>query len=90
MVPEDLEPYLTHAKKLSDRFSSQIVVKVGLEVDFIPGFEEATRQLLDQVGSELKDSVLSVHFLPGQGRMEMCRLFSRRFQGRLVRFLRKY
>ena len=67
MVLEDLEPYVTHAKKLSDRFSSRIVVSVGLEVDFIPGFEEATRQLLHQVGSELKDSLLSVHFLPGKG-----------------------
>ena len=67
MVPEDLESYLSHAKKLSDRFSSQIFLKVGLEVDFIPGFEDATRQLLQQVGSELADSVLSVHFLPGKG-----------------------
>ena len=31
MVTEDLEPYLSHAKKLNDHFSSQIVLKVGLE-----------------------------------------------------------
>jgi len=66
MVPQDLEPYLNHAKELSVRFSHQIVVKVGLEVDFIPGFEGEIRHLLDQAGSELRDSVLSVHFLPGK------------------------
>jgi histidinol-phosphatase (PHP family) len=66
MVPQDLELYLSQAKELSDRFSNRIVVKVGLEVDFIPGFEGEIRHLLNQVGSELKDSVLSVHFLQGK------------------------
>ena len=67
MPIQDLEPYLNLAKGLSDRFSDRIVVKVGLEVDFIPGFEEETRQLLNQAGPELKDSLLSIHFLPGKG-----------------------
>ena len=67
MASLELKPYLIRAKMLRDHFSSQITVNVGLEVDFIPGYEEATRQLLDEVGPELMDSVLSVHFLPGRG-----------------------
>jgi len=67
MAFQDLEPYLSRARVLSDQFSNQIVVKVGLEVDFIPGFEDEIRHLLGQVGPQLEDSVLSVHFLPGKG-----------------------
>jgi histidinol-phosphatase (PHP family) len=65
MASSDLELYLSQARALRDRFSSQIKVKIGLEVDFIPGFETELCKLLDLAGPELDDAVLSVHFLPG-------------------------
>ncbi|MFN8007865.1 MAG: histidinol-phosphatase HisJ [Terriglobia bacterium] len=67
MVAGDLEPYLRRANALKAQFSGKITIHVGLEVDFIPGYEETTRKLLDQVGPQLADSVLSVHFVPGRG-----------------------
>src|SRR3990172_8600137 len=66
MAVPDFERYLGQARALRDRFSDQIAVKIGLEVDYIPGFEEEIRRLLDQVGPELEDAVLSVHFLPSE------------------------
>ena len=67
MKPEDLGPYLEMARRLKLKYVSQIDVRVGLEVDYIPEFELETRHLLSQVGSELDDALLSVHFLRGDG-----------------------
>lgn len=63
----ELEPYLEHARKLKYRFAYQIEIRVGLEVDYVPGFEAETRKMLDKFGPDLEDSLLSVHFLPGVG-----------------------
>ena len=49
------------------KYASQIEIKVGLEVDYIPGFEAQTRQMLSEVGPDLEDAVMSVHFLEGKG-----------------------
>jgi histidinol-phosphatase (PHP family) len=64
---QELEPYLELGQKLKHRFANRIDIKVGLEVDYIPGFERETRQMLDKYGSELEDALLSVHFLKGKG-----------------------
>ncbi len=61
---EDLERYLRQAWELKKKFASRIVILVGLEVDFIPGFEPETRRLLQHCGNRLEDGILSVHFLP--------------------------
>jgi histidinol-phosphatase (PHP family) len=63
----ELGPYLGMARRLKLKYACQIDIKVGLEVDYIPGFELETRHLLSQVGSELDDALLSVHFLKGEG-----------------------
>jgi histidinol-phosphatase (PHP family) len=62
-----LDPYLRMAQQLKKKFARQIVIKVGLEVDYIPGFEAQTRQMLSKVGPDLEDAVMSVHFLEGKG-----------------------
>src|SRR5512132_103575 len=56
---QELEPYLELAYKLKGRFASQIEIKVGLEVDYIPGFEEEIRQMLNAHGPDLDDALLS-------------------------------
>jgi histidinol-phosphatase (PHP family) len=63
----ELDPYLEHVREIQGRFADRIEVLAGLEVDYIPGFESEIRYLLNQVGPELQDSVLSVHFLLGKG-----------------------
>jgi histidinol-phosphatase (PHP family) len=62
-----LDPYLRMAQQLKKKFASQIEIKVGLEVDYIPGFEAQTGQMLSKVGPDLEDAVMSVHFLEGKG-----------------------
>jgi histidinol-phosphatase (PHP family) len=60
---EDLEDYLAEAEMLKINFQNRIKVNVGLEVDFIEGYEAETRDFLNEVGSRLDDAILSVHFL---------------------------
>jgi len=67
MSSGDLGPYLEMAWRLKRKYADQISIRVGLEVDYIPGFEAETRRMLARVGTELDDTLLSVHFLEGQG-----------------------
>lgn len=59
-----LERYFEEAEALRASYADRLDVCVGLEVDYIPGWEEACRALLDHVGPRLDDALLSVHFLP--------------------------
>lgn len=64
---EELEPYLMHAQELKRRYADRIEIRVGLEVDYIPGYESDVRDMLNTHGAELDDALLSVHFLEGRG-----------------------
>jgi histidinol-phosphatase (PHP family) len=70
MKMELLDPYITALQKLKVKYASSIQINIGLEVDYIQGFEEKTKKLLNQVGSHLDDSILSVHFLLYQKKYE--------------------
>ncbi len=61
-----LVPYFTHLQEIKKYYSSQIHINIGLEIDFIVGFENETRQFLNEYGPMLDDSILSVHFLKWQ------------------------
>lgn len=67
MNSRELERYLAAVSDIKARYRNDITIRVGLEVDFIPGFEEETARMLDEVGPLLDDSILSVHFLPCRG-----------------------
>jgi len=58
-----LEPYLFKLQQLKKQYAPHISIKIGLEFDFIQGFEEETSKLLNHIGPSLDDSILSVHFL---------------------------
>lgn len=59
----DLGAYLDEAEELRTEYEGRIEVCVGLEVDWLPGYEAETRALLDHVGPRLQDALLSIHFL---------------------------
>ncbi|OKL38339.1 histidinol-phosphatase HisJ [Domibacillus mangrovi] len=59
----DLEPYLKDVEAAKKQYKASIRIRTGLEVDFIQGFERETTHLLNEYGSYLDDSILSVHFL---------------------------
>lgn len=67
MPMEQLDDYLGMVEGLKAKFGSQIKLLTGLEVDYIPGMEAWTAELLGRCGSRLEDGLLSVHFLPGKG-----------------------
>lgn len=58
-----LTAYLEAVSEAKERYRNDIVIRIGLEVDFIEGYEAESRELLDSIGPMLDDSILSVHFL---------------------------
>ncbi len=63
MRRNELPAYFAALDQLKADFSGQLHIRTGLEVDFIEGFEQQTADLLGEVGPQLQDAVLSVHFL---------------------------
>lgn len=43
MEAEHLIPYIEKLKELKKQYASQIRIRIGLEVDFISGYEQQTR-----------------------------------------------
>lgn len=70
MKMEYLDPYITELQKLKIKYASSIQINIGLEVDYIEGFEIETKNFLNKVGHHLDDSILSVHFLLHQKKYE--------------------
>ena len=58
-----LTAYLDAVEKVKEEYKKDIIIRTGLEVDYIQGYEEETRAFLSEVGPHLDDSILSVHFL---------------------------
>lgn len=58
-----LYQYLDALGTVKDAYKNDIRIRTGLEIDFIEGFEEETREFLDHIGPRLDDSILSVHFI---------------------------
>ena len=84
MLREDFEAYLRHAEDLKRRYADRIEIRVGLEVDYIPGYESEVREMLNRYGSQLDDALLSVHFLEGKGGWRCVDLSPEDFQDGLV------
>lgn len=63
MSVDTLSRYLDAVEAAKDAYKNDIRIRVGLEVDFIQGFEEETRAFLNETGPRLDDSILSVHFV---------------------------
>ncbi|GEK58150.1 hypothetical protein CHL76_09515 [Marinococcus halophilus] len=63
MPIEKLDQYLDVLNDLQLEYINDIIIKKGLEVDFIEGFEKNTETFMDTYGSELDDCILSSHFI---------------------------
>ncbi|MFC7061518.1 histidinol-phosphatase HisJ [Halobacillus seohaensis] len=61
---EDLDGYIHKINELKKTYQSEITIHLGFEVDFIKGYEQETKTFLNDYGSYIDDSILSVHFLP--------------------------
>ncbi|MDQ0208131.1 histidinol-phosphatase HisJ [Alkalicoccobacillus murimartini] len=63
MSKDQLYSYIEHVQSIQEKYKNELTIGLGLEVDYIEGFEEETTSLLNEVGPVLTDSILSVHFL---------------------------
>jgi histidinol-phosphatase (PHP family) len=60
---EVIEKYFEEVEKLKLKYKDKIKINMGLEVDFLEGYEDETKDLLDIYGNKLEDGILSVHFI---------------------------
>ena len=60
---EQLAPYVDEITHLKNVYKKDIQIRLGLEVDFIAGYEQEIRAFLNEIGPNLDDAILSVHFL---------------------------
>lgn len=60
---EQIEKYFEELKFIKEKYKNKIKINIGLEVDFIEGYEEKTTKVLNKYGDKLEDGLLSVHFI---------------------------
>lgn len=60
---EAIEKYFEHLDKIKEKYKGKIKVNTGVEVDFIDGYEDKIKEMLNIYGSKLEDGLLSVHFI---------------------------
>ncbi len=58
-----IEEYIKELDYIKERFKSVIKINTGLEVDYVEGYEEQIKELLNTYGEKIEDSILSVHFI---------------------------
>ncbi|MFF5994307.1 histidinol-phosphatase HisJ [Lysinibacillus sp. KU-BSD001] len=63
MDANHLQRYLSQLNDLKSYYKNKIHINIGLEVDYIRGYEKETTAFLDEIGPQLDDAILSVHFL---------------------------
>lgn len=63
MREEDIELYLSEISKLKIKYKELIKINAGFEVDYIQGYENKTKEILDKYGEYIDDSILSIHMV---------------------------
>ena len=63
MSHDELSEYIEQLGVLKEKYKQHIHINVGLEIDYIAEYEQATTEWLDKIGHRLDDSILSVHFI---------------------------
>ncbi len=65
MADEDLPLYHRMIEEVKEKYKSQIVVKLGIEADFIPSFEAKTKKILESYPYDY--AIGSVHYIGSWG-----------------------
>ena len=65
---EVVEEYFDAVEKLKPRYKDKLKINTGLEVDFVEGYEEEIKNMLNIYGPKIEDSILSVHFIKIDGK----------------------
>ncbi|MBC2111137.1 histidinol-phosphatase HisJ [Listeria innocua] len=67
MSMSDLPYYFKKMNQMKKKYASDLLIHIGFEVDYLIGYEDFTRDFLNEYGPQTDDGVLSLHFLEGQG-----------------------
>lgn len=59
----EIEAYFSDLKIIKEQYRGKIKINIGLEVDYINGYEEYIKNFLGKYGNIIEDSILSVHFV---------------------------
>ncbi|CAN7259728.1 histidinol-phosphatase HisJ [Rossellomorea sp. LjRoot5] len=70
MDPSRIGDYFDALDVLKEKYKDKIIIRSGLEVDYIDGFEKETAEILATYGPRMDDSILSVHFLEHRGKWD--------------------
>ena len=60
---KSLERYIQELKIIKTFYAGVIKINIGVEVDYIEGFEDEIKEFLDEYGKDFEDSILSVHMV---------------------------
>ncbi|SNZ10126.1 histidinol-phosphatase (PHP family) [Terribacillus aidingensis] len=85
MDRDKVEAYLKEGQALQKQYAQDLQINIGFEVDYIQGYEHATKQFLDMYGAETDDSILSVHMLQAPDKSFFCIDFSEEEFGRAAK-----
>ncbi len=58
-----IEKYFERLQLLKDKYKDSLKINIGLEVDYIEGYEKETNKILNKYIHLLDDGILSVHFI---------------------------
>ena len=67
---KDIDSYIKDVKEIKKKYEGKIKINLGFEVDYIDGLDEETKEILNKYGDNIEDSILSVHFVKFNGKME--------------------
>lgn len=68
----DLPAYMKEMTRLQKKYSDELEISIGFEVDYLEGFEDFTKDFLDEYGPQTQESILSVHFMQGKNQKQWC------------------
>lgn len=58
---DGIERYIKEVSYYKEKYRDKIKINIGLEVDYLEGYEEFTKKMLDIYGQFLDDAILSTH-----------------------------
>ena len=67
---KDIDSYIKDVKEIKKKYEWKIKINLGFEVDYIEGLDEEIKEILNKYGDNIEDSILSVHFVKFNGKME--------------------
>lgn len=85
MPVSDVEHYIKKMKRLQHQYGSDLMIKFGFEIDYLPEQTDWVRDFLNEYGPYLSDNLLSVHFLPGTDGWRFIDYSAADFDGGLVK-----